>query len=373
MIGRRLLTIGVEEEFFIVDPATRGLSALGLPLFDRLKRRAPSFDGVSYGFDNEYQLSIVESRTRICEYLSEAREEILGLRRALIQTATHSDLSIVSSGTLPLANWRTARATKKPRYQQIGEHYRDVVERRATCGFHVHIGIPDQDLAVQVLNRIRPWLPILLALSVSSPFYDGADTGYESSRYLLWGGFPVAGLPDRHDSHNNYSRRIEQLIATGSIMDRGQVYWDARLGTRYPTLEFRIADGCPRVDTAVLQAGLARALVLASMQEIERGQLEPAVIPDVYRAAAWRAARSGLQGDLIDVLAVERVPAPQMVDRFLDHLRPALEELGDWDEILELVESNRRLGTSAYRQRTVFQCTKRLEEVVDALVIETAS
>jgi glutamate---cysteine ligase / carboxylate-amine ligase len=365
-----MLTIGVEEEFFVFDPTKRDLAVDGLPDFELLKQN--SFDGLIYRFDQEFQLSIVESRTGICRDLDQARIQIRELRHALVQAASKSGLLILAAGTLPLGNWRTARITEKPRYAEIAEHYREVAQRRATCGCHVHIGIADRDIAVQVLNRVQPWLPTLLALSASSPFYDEADTGYQSSRNLLWGGFPVAGTSNTFSSYKDYLETIRVLIDTGSILDSGHIYWDARLGVKYDTLEFRIADECTTVDEVILQAGLCRALALTCLNETTDNRPLAAAQPELIRAATWRAARSGLDDHLIDVVAKEKVTATTMLDRLLNYLRNALEELGDWDEIVGLVDQTRQRGTSARRQRQALARSGRLEDVVDEIAAETA-
>jgi len=358
----------VEEEFFLFDPLDRSLANGGLPNLGAIQHERSGIPA----FDHEFQASIVESRTGICPDLQQVRRELETLRRALVRAATESDLSVLSAGTMPLASWRTARVTQKARYRQIAQHYREVVHRRATCGCHVHVGIADRDLAVQVINRVRPWLPVLLALSTSSPFYESADTGYQSSRNLLWGAFPVAGGPGLHNSYKDYDDKVALLIATGAILDVGHVYWDARVGTKYETVEFRIADACTTVDETVLQAGLCRALALTSLREIACDRPIPAVEPELIRAASWRAARSGLDDCLIDVIATEQVPAAELLDRLLHYLRDALEELGDWEEIVDLVQQTRNRGTSARRQHQVLARSGRLEDVVDELAAETA-
>lgn len=365
-----MLTIGVEEEFFVFDPATRDLAVEGLPNFDLLKQQN-NLDSEIYGFDHEFQSSIVESRTGICQDLNQVRIQIQELRHVLVGSALESELFVFAAGTLPLGNWRTAQITNKPRYEEIAQHYREVVQRRATCGCHVHIGIADRDIAVQVLNRVRPWLATLLALSASSPFYEGNDTGYQSFRSLLWGGFPVAGTPSAFSSHKDYLEKIQTLIDTGSILDAGHIYWDARLGVRYDTLEFRIADACTTVDEVILQAGLCRALALTCINEIKNNRPLPAAQPELTRAATWRAARSGLDGNLIDVAEKEQVSATIMLDRLLNYVRNALEELGDWDEVVSLADQTRQRGTSARRQHQVLARTGRLEDVVNELAVET--
>jgi carboxylate-amine ligase len=367
-----MLTIGVEEEFFVFDRVERDFAPNGLPGFNLLKEQNHS-DGGICRFDDEFQLSIVESRTGICRNLKQVQVEVQELRHMLIRATTGSELAIVAAGTLPLGSWRSARIMNKPRYEEIDRHYHEVARRRATCGCHVHIGIADRDVAVQVLNRVQPWLPTLLALSTSSPFYEEADTGYQSFRSLLWGGFPVAGVPRPFRSYQEYLRRIQVLIDTGSILDPGHTYWDARLGVKYNTLEFRLADACTSVGEVLLQAGLCRALVLTCLNEVENNRPLSAAQPELIRAATWRAARSGLDGELIDVVAEEKVTAPTMLDRFLTYLRNALEELGDWEEIVDLVDQTRQRGTSARRQHHVLARTGRLEDVVHSLAVETAS
>ncbi|WKX13530.1 glutamate--cysteine ligase [Streptomyces sp. NL15-2K] len=360
-----MLTIGVEEEFFVVDPRTRDLALQGIPNFEELE------GGDIRGFDREFQEAVVESRTGVCEDLSQVRTEVQDLRKTLARAASEGGLSVVSAGTLPTADWRIARTTKKVRYEEISQHYHDVVHRRLTCGCHVHIGIKDRDLAVQVLNRVLDWLPSLLAISASSPFYEGFSTGYQSYRSLLWGGFPVAGPPPVHNSHTQYVDTIQTLIKSGAILDEGHVYWDVRLGIKFNTLEFRIADACTDPGDTVLQAGLCRALVLTCMREIENGLPHMPARPELLRAATWKSARSGLNDALIDVRTGELMPADVLLRRLLEYLEIALRDLGDWDTVRQLTEKIRRQGTSAQRQCRAFASAGRLECVVDRLIKDT--
>lgn len=324
-----------------------------------------------YGFDHEYQLSIVETRTGICRDLGELRDQLGALRASLDRAAASSALTVMAAGTMPTTGWRDLPITPKARYAEILEHYQDVVQRRATCGCHVHVGIEDRELAVQVLNRVGPWLPVLLALSSSSPFYEGADTGYQSYRTMLWSGFPVAGPPPIHASHQEYTDRIQLLMDSGTILDTGHIYWDARLGTRSRTLEFRVADVCPTIDDTILQAALSRALAATCIEEIAHDRPPLLALPGLARAAMWRAARSGLDGLLIDPTTAEAIPALAMVDRLLIHVRDALEQAGDWKEVLDLVERVRHRGTSARRQRETLTRSGHLAAVVDHLSAET--
>jgi glutamate---cysteine ligase / carboxylate-amine ligase len=321
----------------------------------------------------EFQAAIVEGRTGVCRDLAEVRRTLEELRRHLADAAAERGRAIAAAGTLPLADWRDVPVTPKPRYEEIAQHYRDVVRRRATCGLHVHVGMADRDLAVDVLNRIRPWLPVLLALSVNSPFFGGRDTGYSSYRSLLWSAFPVAGMPPTFGSYADYRERVRRLIDSGAILDEGHVYWDARLGVGYETLELRIADQPSSVDEAVLQTALSQALVLTCVVAAERAEPAPTVAADLFRAATWRAARSGLEGELIDVAAAEAVPANELVDRLLAHVRDALDEVGSRNEVSALIDQVRARGTGACRQHEVLARTDSLEAVTDLLVAETTA
>lgn len=365
-----MLTIGAEEEYFIVDPRSRGLAPDGLAGFSRLKESRLAGPGLA-GYDTEFQAPVVEARTGICATLAELTADLTGLRRELIAAAESERLAVVAAGTLPTANWRDVGVTDKPRYQHIAEHYQDVVARRLTCGYHVHIGISEPDLAVQVLNRVQPWLPVLLALSASSPFFGSRATGYASYRYTLWGGFPVAGAAPRFDTHKQYTRYLQILTETGAILDAGHIYWDVRLGTTYPTLEFRIADACPSIDGAVLQAGLCRALVLTCLREIEHHRPEAIADFALLRAANWHAARWGLGKGLIDIAMRQEVPAMMMVERMLGHVREALEDLKDYEVVRALALDTASIGNSALRQQTLYIRTGAIGEITDSLIAET--
>lgn len=365
------LTIGVEEEFFVVDPVTRALVTDGWPVLDRLDEQG--LVGRQASYDTEILRSIIESRTAVCQELGELRAELRGLRDGLVEAASGSGHRIVSAGTLPVADVRTQQVTPKPRYERLVEAYQEVARGSIICGCHVHVGIPDREAAVQVLNRVRPWLPVLLALSVSSPYWEGDDTGYASYRAIRWNHWPTAGIPEPRRSFAEYEQAIQSLVDTGTIFDGSQIYADVRLGLKQPTLEFRIADACATVDEAVLQAGLCRGLVRVCLDELASGRPLLDIPAALLRAARWRAARSGLDHDLIDARTAEPIPSAAMLDRFLDYLRPALKHSGDWDEVTALAERTQRDGTSAERQRGAFAQAGRLEDVVDLLIAETAS
>jgi carboxylate-amine ligase len=366
------LTLGVEEEFFIVDPASRNPAPDARLVLHRLGEQGAAGERSS-SHGHEFHLAIVESRTGICHNLDELRSELRRLRTGLVRAAAQIGRRIVAAGTFPLADCHRQRITPKPRYEQMMSMYQDVARETFICACHVHVGMSDRETALEVLNRVRPWLPALLALSASSPFWAGRDTGYASYRTMIWARWPSAGIPNRYESVAEYRAVAQSLVDAGAILDARQVYWDVRLGNGHDTLEFRIPDACPTIDEAVLQAGLCRALARTCLHEAACGLPVPALRPELIEAAKWRAARFGIDDNLIDVLAAEGVPARALLDRFLSYLRPALEEAGDWEEVAGLVERARRCGTSAHRQRRAFTERQSLEDVVDLLVDEASS
>ena len=366
-MGERL-TLGVEEEFFAVDATTR-------TLVDDAASILAAAGGPSDGYPSyaeELRLSMIESRTSPCRTLAQLRAEICTLRQRLVHAAAATGHRIVAAGSLPLADWRTQPFNSGARYQRVVEVYAQMAYEHVICGCHVHVGIDDRDVAIQVMNRARPWLPILLALSSSSPFWMGADTGYTSYRSVVWERWPMAGLPPLFASFAEYARAVETLVEAEILADAGQAFWDLRPGTTHQTLEFRIADSCTTVDETIVQAGLCRALAAKCLEEIGAGKPPPDIRPELLRAAKWRASRFGIGDRLIDPFSGTLLPATTLVDRLVAHVRVPLEQADDWDEVIMLVEQLKRTGSSAERQRGVFVATDRLTDVVDLLVEETA-
>jgi glutamate---cysteine ligase / carboxylate-amine ligase len=357
-------TIGVEEEFHLVDPVTRSLT--------------PDADLILSGgqweehFDAELQRSTIETRTAVCRTLSELRAQLARLRQELIAAATEVGRSIVAAGTVPACDWRQQRITPTPRFEQMLDDYQLVAREQLICGCQTHVGIQDQEVAIQVMNRARAWLPTLLALSTSSPYWGGVDTGYASYRYEQWRRWPTSGIPQQFASHAVYKTVTEALVASGGIADLKMLYWDLRPSERYGTLEFRIPDACPTVEEATLQAGLARGIVRTCHSEVMREEPPTPICWELLTLASWQAARFGLTGELIDVQAGRPVPAADRVKQLLNYIRWALEEEGDWEEVAFLTECVLQRGTSSQRQRQVFARRERFEDVVDLLITETA-
>jgi glutamate---cysteine ligase / carboxylate-amine ligase len=309
--------------------------------------------------------------TPVCSTLGEVRDAVRHGRRALVEAAVREGLRLAAAGTHPFSHWRDQVATDKPRYRNLAEDYRQTFREQVVFGCHVHVGIADPEAAIQTMNHTRPWLPALLALSGNSPYWLGADTGYASYRTEIWNRWPTAGLPELFASRASYDALVETLVATGSVREPTKLYWDVRPSTRQATLEFRVADVLMDVDETVMVAGLARALAFICHQAAARGEPVPEPRPELLRAAKWRAARSGLDGDLVDVAGVRALPAAELVEVFLAAIRPGLEAAGDLEEVTGLVRATVARGTGAARQRAELRRTGRLEAVVDLVVEAT--
>jgi glutamate---cysteine ligase / carboxylate-amine ligase len=359
-------TIGVEEEYQVVDPDTRELR----PWADRVVAGAEP--AVGDAVQPELYRSQVETHTPTCHGLDEVRAELRRLRRELVAAAERSGGRLVAAGTHPFSPWQDQPVTPKPRYLNLAEDFQALMREQVVFGCHVHVGIEDRELLVQTMNRVRVWLPVLLAVSANSPFWLGADTGYASYRAQVWNRWPMAGTPEVFASRAEHDALVESLVGTGVVREPTKLYWDVRASIRYPTLEFRVADVCATVDEAVLVAGLARALARTGYDAALAGEPLPAVRPELLRAARWRAARSGLEGELVDVLERRAVPAPELVESLLAYLGPALEAAGDAEQVQALARETLARGTGSTRQREVLEAGGRLTDVVDLLVAETA-
>lgn len=359
-------TLGVEEEYQVIGPETRELRSQGGRVVEGARGNVGEGDVTA-----ELMESQVETVSPVCRTLSEVRAELLRLRRGVIRAAGEG-ARIAAASTHPFSHWREQVVTPKERYRVLMEAYQQLAQEQLVFGFHVHVGIKDRESAVRVMNRLRVWLAPLLALSANSPFWLGEDSGYASYRTQVWGRFPASGPPGIFSSRAEHDALVEALVRAEVVEDATKIYWDARLPEKTETIEIRVADVCPTVDEAVMLAGLSRALVRTCFERDGREEPYPAARPEILRAAHWRASRYGLEGELLDVEGERVVPAGYIVQKLLDFARPALEDLGDWDEVSGTVRETLAHGNGAFRQRAVYRRTGSLEAVVDMLVEETA-
>jgi carboxylate-amine ligase len=357
------LTLGVEEELHVVDLKTRELVPHAPEVLARLDAAA---------FSAELHRTVVETNTAVAPTLDELRDGIVKLRRQAIGVAESMGLGLVAAGTVPLVDLESLPVTPTSRYRRMLDDYQLLVREQLICGAQVHVGIADRDEAVSVAQRVAAALPVLLALSASSPYWMGEDSGYASTRSLIWLRWPTAGDSGPVTSAEDHDALVADLIASGTITDPKMVYFDVRPSAHLPTVELRVTDSCPDVDTVVLLAGLFRGLVLRARQDYRAGRPSTPTRPPLHRAAMWRAARSGLEGDLLDLpRSPVPVPAAVAVERLVGELRPQLEELGDWEQVFDLSVQQLSRGSSASRQRRAMSRRGRVSDVVDLVVADT--
>ena len=356
-------TVGVEEEFLLVDPDDGQARAVGGAVLT-----ADAEDELT----GELQREQVETGTRPCRDLSELDRE-LRRTRDRARAAAHAagaDLAPLATSPLP------ARPTVSPgaRYRRMVERFGLTASEQLTCGCHVHVAVASPEEGVAALDRIRPWLAPLLALSTNSPFWNATDSGYASYRSQVWGRWPSTGPTELFGDQAGYQRVVRAMLDTDTVLDEGMLYFDARLSRTYPTVEIRVADVCREPVDAVLIAGLTRALVETAVREWQAGRPPDPVRTEVLRLAGWQAARSGLDGTLLDPGGWRAAPADAVLNGVVEHVTPALLDAGDLDVVRELLDATLARNTGAARQRAVLERTGDLRAVVaDAVDAEAAA
>ncbi|WP_326948422.1 glutamate--cysteine ligase [Amycolatopsis sp. NBC_01307] len=316
-------TIGVEEEFLFVDTGSRRPVPTAAAVLARL-------DGDAGGIKPELYESQVEAVTPVLTSLADAARSLVTSRAALARAAAAEGVAAVGVGTPVLAGPRPVLSTGDDRYRLVAGTYQGAFADYEACGCHVHVGVPGGDLAVAVVDHLRPWLPTLLALSANSPFHHGRDTGYASWRTIDQARFPGGGVPPRFGDFAGYERCLDQLVDCGVLVDERMTFWAARPSPRYATVEVRVADVAAAPDGALLQAALVRGLVRAALDDLSHGREAPEVDGQLAAGALWSAARYGIHGHGIDTIGrTSPVPARTLLAALLRRVRPALEDTGD--------------------------------------------
>ncbi len=362
--------VGVEEELLLVDPETGELAnAAGAVLHEhRTERGDTPPPSASRDLEGELLRHMVETHTEPTDDLASIARQLREARRTAIAAAEESGVAVVAVATAPLGAG-TPEVSVNPRYERIVQEFGDTGRGAGTLGMHVHVDVADDEEGVRVIDGLRPWLPLLTALTSNSPYASGRDTGYASWRQQVWTRWPTSGTAEPYGSAAEYHRVRDTLIRVGAAFDEGMLYFDARLSATYPTVEIRVSDTCTDVDDAVLATALARALVETFAEPSESG--DPAR-SDLLRAAWWRAARYGLTGDLVHPLTWDLVPASEALRALAEQVRPALESAGDSALVDDGLARLATSGTGARRQRQAFERTGDLQGVVADLVARTA-
>ncbi len=369
------LTLGIEEEYLLIDPQTRDLVREPSPDFmkdckDRLGERVTP----------EFLKCQVEIGTPVCADISEARHHLTALRSVIINTAEKHGMKLMAASTHPFAQWDQQQHTAAARYDHLDEDMGGAIRRMLICGMHVHAGIEDKELRIDLLNQTRYFLPHLLALSTSSPFWGGHDMAMRCTRLGIFDSMPRTGIPDRYESWSEYERMIERLVNAGVIEDSTKIWWDMRPSARFPTLEMRITDVCTRIEDALCIAALYQSILrmLARMkQKNMRWRIYPRIMLEENR---WRAQRYGCTRSMIDLGRGECVPFASLMEEILEILAEDATALGCLKETQHARAILKR-GTSACRQVETYAQARKdgadesqaMIRVVDMLVEETAA
>ncbi len=366
MIERPSLTIGIEEEYQIIDPETRELRAYITDLLEGDKLIMIEREVMP-----ELHQSMVELGTPVCHTVDQAREELIKQRQFIINLANSQGVEILAASTHPFSRWLDQPVTPYPRYLGVLEEMQMLARRLLIFGMHVHIGVEDRAFAIDTMNVVRYFLPHILALSTSSPFWMGRRTGLKSYRANIFEDFPRSGIQDIYRTEGDYDNLVQTLVNTGCIPDASKIWWDVRPHHKYPTLEFRVCDICTRVDEAIAIAALFQAIVLWLWKLRRRNITFRVYRRELIEENRWRAMRYGLDGKMIDFGKSAEVPTRQLIRELLSLVSEEFEELGT-TQYVTTIESMLMHGTSADRQLRVYDETNGdLKAVVDHLIVET--
>lgn len=352
-------TFGIEEEFLLIHPETGRLASQNERVASAAKARG-----------TELQLELtqcqVESATPVCRTTPEADAHLRISRKNARCAADDHALQLIAAGVSP-AQTGPVPVTNTPRYQLIAERFGIVANEYPLCGCHIHVALSDPHDAAGISNHLRPWLPTLLALSANSAICNGVDTGYASWRSIMWRRWPTAGPPPYFADPEQISATLHGLMSSGVLLDDAMLYWDIRASSHVPTMEIRVCDVPATVDETMLLATLTRAAVMTALDRIHNGDIGPPVSDAILGAAYWRAAKDGIEGELVDFAARQTVPARANVDSLVSAIRPALDRTGDYEQVLDYIDRIFADGNGAVRQRTSYRRRGRVTDVVEML------
>ncbi|WP_339864102.1 carboxylate-amine ligase [uncultured Algoriphagus sp.] len=353
-------TLGVEEEYQIIDPETRDLRSHMSKIVEggkiTLKEQVKA----------EMHQSVVEVGTNVCENVAQARAEVSSLRNKISELASNQDLVVGAASTHPFARWQDQEITDDPRYHTIVDELKDIARSNLIFGLHVHVGIDNREIAIQLMNQACYFLPHIYALTTNSPFWEGRNTGFKAFRAKIFAKFPRTGLPEYFDSVQSYDNYLETLVKTNCIDNPKKIWWDLRIHPFFSTIEFRICDMCLTVDETICIVSIIQAVV-AKLYKL----LLSNTSFNIYRIALirenkFRAARNGIEGKLIDFGRKIEVPTSELIMELLDFIDDVVDELDSREEI-NYVHQILKSGTGADQQLAVFDQTQDLKKVVDMI------
>jgi carboxylate-amine ligase len=373
VIERPEFTIGIEEEYLVVDRETR----------DLIKRPPDSMwkaleNVLGSQVSPEFLTAQIEVGTKVCSSVAEARTDLARMRQGLNAVVNEYGAAIIASSTHPFANWSEQETTEDPRYMRLASDYQQVARQLVICGMHVHVGIGDPHLRIDLMNQVKYMLPHLLALSTSSPFWAGQPTGLLAYRLVIFQNLPRTGVPEEFASWGEYERTVEVLVNAGLIEDASKLWWDIRPSAKYPTLEMRVSDICTRLEDAMTIAALYQCL-LGFLYRLRRdNQRWRTYSPMMIEENLWRAQRYGVDGSLVDFGRGELVAYSDLIEEFIEMLAQDATEFGVREE-LRHARTIVSEGTSAHRQLATYEMAKSdgaedreaLNQVVDELIADT--
>jgi carboxylate-amine ligase len=375
MIKDPAFTVGIEEEYLLVDRKTRDL-AITPPPSMMMECEALLSGQVS----PEFLQAQIEVGTRVCGTIAEAKDDLRHLRAAVVEVAARHGLAPIAAATHPFAKWSDQRHTDKDRYNMLAHDLQVLASRLLICGLHVHVGVEDEDLRIDLMNQVSYFLPHLLALSASSPFWEGENTGLMSYRLCIFDGLPRTGLPDQFESHAEYQRLVAAMVHAGLIEDATKLWWDVRPSARFPTLELRMTDVCTRIGDSVTIAAMFTCM-LSMLTRLRKSNQRWRVYPrSLVNENLWLAQRHGPARGLVDFGTGTLTPYGELLEELLELMAEDAERLGCVAGMNHAREIVRR-GTSAERQIRVYDDAltggaaqaEALRAVVDMLIEETAA
>ena len=372
---RPAFTVGIEEEYLFVDPETRNLVLdPGAAVWEACR------EVLGHQVSPEFLKAQIEVGTTICTTVAEARRDLATLRAGLVQVAEEHGMRLIAASTHPFADWASQQVTERERYLMLAKDLQVVVRRLVICGMHVHVGIEDQELRIDLMNQVTCFLPHLLALSTLSPFWHGIESGLKSYRLSVFRSLPRTGIPEQFSSWAEYRRHVDALIEPGLIEDASKLWWDVRPSNRYPTLELRISDVCTRIDDGMVVAALFQALLATLFRGRTHNQRWRHYSPMLIAENVWRAQRYGTEGSLMDFGKGRLVPFSDLVEELIELVSEDAAELGCLAEV-QRARDIVVTGTSADRQVATYRAAlatgageqDALAAVVDELIADTAT